>query len=83
MSNAVLAKKVQELASRVRLLEGLRSVNKGVSSSWAEIIATKPRLRQMEEERRAKILEKTAGALKNKLPKNSVAWQRKVRSEWT
>lgn len=28
------------------------------------------------------IMKKTAGALKGKLPKNLVAWQRKTRAEW-
>lgn len=32
--------------------------------------------------KRQRILLQTAGALKGKLPKNSVSWQRKIRKEW-
>jgi hypothetical protein len=28
------------------------------------------------------VIDRTAGALKGKLPKDAVAWQRKIRSEW-
>lgn len=39
-------------------------------------------LMQRTKVRRAQILRETGGALDGKLPKNLVAWQRRVRSEW-
>lgn len=39
-------------------------------------------LMQHTKARRGQILMQTAGALRGKLPKNLVAWQRRVRNEW-
>ena len=53
-----------------------------------EIVTLEKRLHGLRRKRvapktaRISIIGRTAGALKGKLPKDAVAWQRKVRAEW-
>jgi len=62
------------------LIKKLQSIEKQINGLRWHIL----KLPKNTEEKTSlqKMLSKTAGMLKNKMPKNPIAWQKKIRNQW-
>ena len=83
MSKERIAEKLKELEQRLARIETQRSsggmLARRLMSGSDERY---PTLKKTRDEWRRRTLQKTAGALKAKLPKDLPAWQRKQRAAW-